>query len=237
MQNGGSARVLLILHVTQCDAGIGRRRSGQPHPPALRQPGTTAAGSAAAFPGPGRLTDPARRMIPGLMSAPPGTTRGLRACGRRPGHPGHPAGTLNSQAVNTRPGSPPPAPCTVTAISFTARDDKPHAACKPDGGASAVTPPGNPVGGRSGRFRARWGMHNYASSRAIGVGTAVLIVSPELCSRARWGVVNKPLARSAGASGYAPLVSSAYLRTRASEHAEATSRQARGSGVSRLPVQ
>ena len=38
-------------------------------------------------------------------------------------------------------GSPPPAPCTVTAISFTARDDRPHAACKPDGGASAVTPP------------------------------------------------------------------------------------------------
>ena len=37
-------------------------------------------------------------------------------------------------------GSPPPAPCTVTAISFTARDDRPHAACKPDGGASAVTP-------------------------------------------------------------------------------------------------
>ena len=38
-------------------------------------------------------------------------------------------------------GSPPPAPCTVTAISFTARDDRPYAACKPDGGASAVTPP------------------------------------------------------------------------------------------------
>ena len=37
-------------------------------------------------------------------------------------------------------GSLPPAPCTVTAISFTARDDRPHAACKPDGGASAVTP-------------------------------------------------------------------------------------------------
>ena len=41
-------------------------------------------------------------------------------------------------------GSPPPAPCTVTAISFTARNDRPHAACKPDGGASAVTPPGRP---------------------------------------------------------------------------------------------
>ena len=38
-------------------------------------------------------------------------------------------------------GSLPPAPCTVTAISFTARDDRPYAACKPDGGASAVTPP------------------------------------------------------------------------------------------------
>jgi hypothetical protein len=35
----------------------------------------------------------------------------------------------------------------VTAISFTARDDKPHAACKPDGGASAVTPQEDPVGG------------------------------------------------------------------------------------------
>jgi hypothetical protein len=58
------------------------------------------------------------------------------------------------------------------------------------------------------------GMHNYASSRAIGAGAAVLIVSPEWCSRARWDVVNKLSARSAGASGYAPLVSWAYLRSR-----------------------
>ena len=36
------------------------------------------------------------------------------------------------------------------------------------------------------------GMHNHASSRAIGVGTAVLIAGRELCSRARWEVVNKP---------------------------------------------
>ena len=60
------------------------------------------------------------------------------------------------------------------------------------------------------------GVHNHASSRAIGVSTAVLIVGPELRSRARWEVVNKPWARSAGASLYlyAPLVSRAYLRTR-----------------------
>ena len=35
-------------------------------------------------------------------------------------------------------------------------------------------------------------MHNHASSGAIGVGTAALIVGPELCSRARWQVVNNP---------------------------------------------
>src|SRR5690242_18148943 len=58
------------------------------------------------------------------------------------------------------------------------------------------------------------GMHNHASSRTIGACIAVLIVSPELRSRARWTVVNKPSARSADASGYAPLVSSAYLRIR-----------------------
>ena len=51
------------------------------------------------------------------------------------------------------------------------------------------------------------GMHNHASSRAIGAGPVVLIVSPELCSRARWDVVNKHRRESAGASGYAPLVS------------------------------
>ena len=67
------------------------------------------------------------------------------------------------------------------------------------------------------QIRAFWcpvGMHNHASGRAIGAGTVLLIVSPELCSRKRWNVVNKPLARSVGASGYAPLVSRAYLRTR-----------------------
>jgi len=32
------------------------------------------------------------------------------------------------------------------------------------------------------------GMHNHASSRAIGVGTAVLIIDPELRTRARWDV-------------------------------------------------
>jgi hypothetical protein len=35
-------------------------------------------------------------------------------------------------------------------------------------------------------------MHNHASNGAIGVGTAALIIGPELCSRARWEVVNRP---------------------------------------------
>jgi hypothetical protein len=34
-------------------------------------------------------------------------------------------------------------------------------------------------------------MHNHASSRVIGLGIAVLIVGPELCSKAWWEVVNK----------------------------------------------
>ncbi len=42
------------------------------------------------------------------------------------------------------------------------------------------------------------GMHNYASSQAIGAGTAVVIVSPELCSGARWHAVNKPWAAKRG---------------------------------------
>jgi len=46
VQNGGSARVLLILHITQRDAGMGA--------------GFPAAASSCAVPGPGRLTDPAR---------------------------------------------------------------------------------------------------------------------------------------------------------------------------------
>jgi hypothetical protein len=47
---------------------MGRRRSGQPHRPA---PTATDHSSRLRrdVPGPGRLTDPARRMIPGLMSA------------------------------------------------------------------------------------------------------------------------------------------------------------------------
>ena len=51
------------------------------------------------------------------------------------------------------------------------------------------------------------GMHNHAGSRASERALFVLIVSPESCSRARWDVENKPLARGAGASRYAPLVS------------------------------
>jgi len=58
--------------------------------------------------------------------------------------PGSPAGmqTKDTGGIRIVPtGIPSPAPCTATAINFTARDDKPHAACKPDGSASAVTSP------------------------------------------------------------------------------------------------
>ena len=58
---------------------------------------------------------------------------------------------------------------------------------------TAGEPPGWKPDSR--QIRTFWcpvGMHNHASSQAIGAGTAVLIVSPELRSRARWDVVNKP---------------------------------------------
>ena len=64
-RTAGQRTFSLILHVTQRDAGIGRRRSGQPHPPAPRQPGDHSSRLRRGVPGPGRLTDPGRRMIPG----------------------------------------------------------------------------------------------------------------------------------------------------------------------------
>jgi hypothetical protein len=66
----------------------------------------------------------------------------------------------------------------------------------------------------------------YASNRAIGAGPAVLILGlAELCSRARWDAVYKPYARSAGASGYAPLVGRACCTCEPGviEHAESCS--------------
>ena len=57
---------------------------------------------------------------------------------------------------------------------------------------------------------------NHASSRAIGMGAAVLIVGPELCSRARWDDVKTIDAKRGCASSSAPVISWAYLRTPAS---------------------
>ena len=131
-----------------------------------------------------------------------------RPAGTRAGRAGGP-GLARPREAQCRAATPVRERTNATcSLSTTARP-------APPGGARWHKTAARPLETR--QIRTLWcpaGRHNHASSRAIGAGTDVLIVSPESWSRARRDVVNKPWVRSAGASGYPPPVSWAYLRTR-----------------------
>ena len=158
-RSAGQRTFSLILHVTERDAGIGRRRSGQEPasscaPPARRpqQPAPPRRSRARPPDGSGPPGDP------GLMSAPARDHPGSAACGRRPAtrEPGRNA----DQGHRRHPDRPDRIPAARTL--HRDRDQlhrqglqTPCGVQAGRGGASAVTPPRKTLlAGRSGLFHA-----------------------------------------------------------------------------------
>jgi hypothetical protein len=166
----------LTSRITQRDGTTGARRTGQPHPPVPRRPGTAPAGSTATFTGvrPPAGT-PACPMIPGWRP-PPG-----------PGSPGvrrHPAGSPAIPEPGPRarrhpgaPAGPPFTPCAVTLDQLHRQEDGPRAAGTTDGDASAPQQSRKTLSAAP--IRATTVKRAYGSgpvtTRAVGLGLTVLL--------------------------------------------------------------